>query len=148
MSDPLYWLQMTPAQLNLMLVVINWCWSIILGAFIAFMAFYFWERRNEVRSLWKWLFGRPIPEQFAVAVLIADVGNQIVRLTVAIWREMTGGAEVMQGGFVLFILIGGVIGTFGILCKMRVASYARFGHKPWVTVTIFTAAFCAWRWLI
>lgn len=130
-------------DLNLFLSTVNGAWTIQLLLFIAFLLYYLWEARH--RFHFKDLFiNQPRAVQVAIAILIADVGNVIVRGAVWFWRE-TGVLEPMAPPWlVATVSIGAAIGTIGILCKMRVFTLQRFGHWPWAacaaTVVLFVLA--------
>lgn len=123
-------------QLNLLLTIINGAWTISLGAFIAFLVHHLYEEGVSLRD---WFFNAPVGQQVAVAILVADLGNWIVRTAVWVWRE-TGQPDV-PNWLVVCIIIGALIGSVGIFCKLRVFSVPRFGQGPWLATLLVTAAF-------
>lgn len=127
---------MNAFQLNLLLTIINGAWTISLGAFIIFLVFHLFQRGVDWRD---WFFDAPVGAQVAVAILVADLGNWIVRTAVWVWRET--GQETIPNWLVGWIIAGAFIGSVGIFCKLRVFSVPWFGHGPWLVTLIVTAAF-------
>lgn len=124
---------------------LNGAWSIALGFMVVFVLFYLREIARSI-SLRTFLFNQTLPEQFAVAIFVADAGNLIVRGATWAWRA-TGSADLGTLGGPLFwaVVFGGVLGTLGILCKLRVVSIARFGHWPWATCLACVLMFVAYQ---
>lgn len=128
---------------NLFYQTINGAWTIALGFMILFLLHYLYDvwRTVGIRSF---LFNRPLPEQFAIAILIADGGNFMVRSSTWAWRTVGADVDKVGGPIAWGLLAGAAIGTLGILCKLRIVSIVRFGHWPWVTclctVLVFVAA--------
>lgn len=129
----------------LLLETLNGAWTIALTFIVVFVLFYLYEifRGLSVRVF---LFDRPLPEQFAIAILIADAGSWIVRGSVWMWRRLGADPRLLEeGGLFWCLIIGGTLGTIGILCKLRILSIARFGHWPWVTCAAIVAAYVLQR---
>lgn len=113
----------------------------MLAFFIAFLLHHLWETRRSID--WSdWFLDQPKGAQVAVAILIADIGNWIVRGVVWVWRE-TGAVTPLPDWVVGGIAFGALIGTVGILCKLRVFSIVRFGHAPWIACAAATMIFVA-----
>lgn len=120
-------------SLNVFLLLVNGAWTIMLTFFIGYLLHYLGTHRRHIRTSWReWFSKQPLPIRVAIAILIADIGNWIVRGSIAVWREL-GATEPMPYWVVIAIGIGATFGTFGMLCKIRVFSEARFGHVPWLT---------------
>lgn len=126
-------------DLNTFLSIVNGTWTIMLAFFIVFLIFHLWEVRRTFD--WSdWFLDQPKGAQVAVAILVADFGNWIVRGAVWVWRE-TGAQQPLPDWAVASIAIGALIGTVGMLCKLRVFSIVRFGHAPWLFCAAAAAIF-------
>jgi hypothetical protein len=142
-------------SVNLLFEIVNGSWSIGLAFFIVFLVHYLFENRiDRDMTFRQWITGvdtnrDTVPHvqaaQVAIALLIADSGNLIVRGSIWIWRETTGGIGTIPPSFVYPVIIGGVIGAVGILCKLRVFSVRRFGHGPWVACATTIVMFIAYK---
>jgi len=122
--------------------ILNGSWSIALSFVVVFLLIYLYGIARTI-SLRTFLFNQTLPEQFAIAILVADFGHGVVRGGTWLWR--TWGAGPMPGWLGGVIISGALIGTAGILCKMRVISVARFGHWPWIVCTLTMLAFLAYQ---
>lgn len=126
---------------NLIFETLNGAWTIALTFIVVFVLIYLRESIHEV-GLRTFLFDRSLPEQFAIAILISDVGNLIVRGSTWAWRNSGTDLGRLEGPLFWGIIIGATVGTLGILCKIRVISLSRWGHWPWLAclsvVSIFT----------
>lgn len=125
---------------NVLYETINFAWAVVSAFMIAFLLIYLYGTFREV-GLKAFIFDRPQPEQFAVAILITDTGNMIDRLARGSWRLIGENLDVVNGLIVIGIIGGSTMGMIGLLCKLRVTSSIRYGHGPWVTAAITTAAF-------
>jgi hypothetical protein len=140
-------------SVNVLFEIVNGAWAIGLTFFIAFLIHYLYENRvDRDMTFRQWVSGSDqspsvTAAQVAVALLISDVGNWIVRFSVWIWRETTGGVGAIPPSFIYPIMVGGAIGAVGILCKLRVFSRHRFGHWPWVTCAVTLMLFIAYKLL-
>ncbi len=140
-------------NVNVLFEIVNGAWAIGLTFFIIFLIHYLFENRiDRDMTFWQWVSGAHqspsvIAAQVAVALLISDTGNWIVRGSVWIWRETTGGAGTIPPAFIWPIMIGGSIGAIGILCKLRVFSRQRFGNWPWLTCGCTLVLFVAYKLL-
>lgn len=129
--------------LNSFLSIVNGAWAIMLTFFIVFLLHYLWTAIPRVQ--WRdWFGGHPGAAQVAVAILIADIGNWIVRGSVWIWRE-TGAVDPLPEWLIASIAFGACIGTWGMLCKLRVFSLERFGQLPWMVCAGITVLFVGWK---
>ena len=126
-------------DLNTFLSIVNGTWTIMLSFFIVFLLFHLWEVRQTFH-LHDWFLDQPKGAQVAVAILVADVGNWIVRGAVWVWREV-GAPTPLPEWLVALISLGALIGTVGMLCKLRVFSMVRFGHAPWLFCVAAAATF-------
>lgn len=126
-------------DINKFLSIVNGAWTIMLTFFIAFLLNHLWEVRRTF-SISDWFLNENKGTQVAVAIMVADLGNWIVRGAVWIWREV-GAPEPLPGWLIGWIAFGAVVGTLGMLCKLRVFSIVRFGHGPWLACTGATAIF-------
>lgn len=117
-------------DLNTFLSIVNGAWTIMLAVFVVFLMNHLWETRGTDSE------GRAV----AVAILIADVGNWIVRGSVWVWREV-GAPTPLPDWLIGLIGFGALVGTIGMLCKLRVFSIARFGHAPWVACAVAVLVF-------
>lgn len=132
---------------GLIFETLNGAWTIALSFILVFVLFYLYERWRTLN--WRtFLFNGSLPAQFAVAILIADFGNWMVRGATWIWRESGADLSVLDGLPFYGVLIGAAIGTIGILCKLRVMSIARFGHWPWMACATVTVAFVVIKLII
>lgn len=138
-------------SVNVLFEIVNGAWAIGLTFFIIFLIHYLFENRiDRDLTFRQWLSGRShspqiAAAQVAVAMLIADTGNWIVRGSVWVWRETTGGVGTIPPSFIYPIMIGGAIGAIGILCKLRVFSLRRFGHWPWVSCAATLLLFITYK---
>lgn len=129
---------------NLIYEIINWVYAVALGFMVIFVLRYLYEKAREYgwRAL---LFDRHRPEtaalQLAVSILIADSGNWLLRTSTGIWRSV-GDTSKLDGLVAVGVILGATVGATGILCKLRVVSIARYGHRPWVMAAAAMAA-CA-----
>jgi hypothetical protein len=110
---------------------INGAWTIALCFMIVFLLHYLYDTWRTI-GLRSFLFERPIPEQFAIAILIADSGNLMVRGSTWAWRTIGADVATVSGPIAWGLLLGATIGTAGILCKIRIVTVVRFGHWPWL----------------
>lgn len=117
-------------DLNTFLSIVNGAWTIMLTFFIAFLLHHLWQTRRRPS------FGTKV----AVAILIADIGNWIVRGAVWVWREV-GAPTPLPDWVTALIGLGAFVGSVGMLCKLRVFSVVRFGHKPWIACALATMVF-------
>lgn len=125
---------------NILYETINYGWALISACMIVFLLSFLVGRVR--REGWRGLvFNRPEPEQFAVAILIADGGNMLDRLGRGAWRSIGGDLDTVSGFILLAILGGSAMGMLGVLCKLRVVSIARYGHWPWITSAVLLAVF-------
>lgn len=125
---------------NLFYETINGAWTIALCFMIAFVVHYLYDIWRTI-GLRSFLFERPLPEQFAIAILIADAGNLMVRGSTWAWRTTGADLNTIHGPVAWGLLAGATVGTLGILCKLRIVSIARHGHWPWVTCLCSVVAF-------
>lgn len=120
---------------NLIYEIINWVYAVALGFMVIFVMRYLYEKAKEHgwRAL---LFDRNRQEtaalQLAVAIMIADGGNWMLRTSTGVWRSF-GDTSRLDGWIGVGVIVGALIGAIGILCKLRVVSIARYGHLPWAT---------------
>lgn len=130
-------------DLNTFLSIVNGAWTIMLAFFVVFLLHHLWEARHNID--WAdWFLDQPKGAQVAAAILIADIGNWIVRAVVWAWRE-TGAASPLPDWVVAGIAFGALVGTVGILCKLRVFSIVRFGHAPWIACAAVTLLFVVFK---
>lgn len=132
---------------NLFFFTLNNAWTMALTFVVIIAAIYLIEvvREDGWREVWSRLHNvsRPTAEQLAVAILITDLGNWMVRGSTAVWRKSGGGLGALEGFVMWTILIGAFLGAAGILCKVRVISLPRFGHWPWLACSIAMVAVAA-----
>lgn len=132
---------------NLTYETINGAWTIGLLFMEVFLIRYLFEVWREVgwHSL---IFNRPLPEQFAIAILINDLGNLLVRASTWAWRTIGTDLQIIEWPIAIGVIGGAAIGTLGILCKLRVVSMVRYGHWPWLTAAASMLLFSAlWPFL-
>lgn len=132
---------------NLFFETLNWAWTFALAFMVMFMFHYLWEKFNEIG--WRtFLFDRPTAEQFAIAICVADLGAWMVRGATAIWRTVGADLTTLNGLTAYVLIIGAVIGTIGILCKLRVVSKFRFGNWPWYLCSVCIALLIVYQYVI
>lgn len=134
---------------NLTYETINGAYTIVLSFMVVFLVRYLYEiwRITGWRAF---VFDRNKPEtmalQLAVAILIADGGNLILRASTGLWRVLGGDLSKLGPVTAFIILLSAVMGATGIMCKLRVVSIVRYGHWPWVTCLIAVVVFVVF-WL-
>lgn len=132
---------------NLFFETLNWAWSFGLTFMVLFLTYYLWQSYGSLG--WKtFFFDRPEAEQFAIAILVADFGANIVRVTTAVWRTVGADLATLNGPTAYLLLTGSVIGTAGILCKLRIVSTIRFGNWPWLSCAGCIVALVLYQYLI
>jgi len=119
---------------------INYAWALVSAFMIAFLLRYLYEGYRELG--WRaFVFDRPKPEQFAIAILIADGGNMGDRIARGAWRSIGGDLDNVAAIIVIAVIVCSITGMIGVLCKLRIVSIARHGHWPWLTALCTVVAF-------
>ena len=116
---------------NLIFETLNGAWTIALTFVIIFVLFYLYEISREV-TLRTFLFDKSLPEQFAIAILISDLGNWLVRGSTWAWRNSGADLGHLHGAPFIGVVLGAFISTVGVLCTLRILSIVRFGRWPWI----------------
>lgn len=130
------------------LEIINGNGMLLDGFFLALIGMYLAEetRRRKLRAR-DWLFRLPVSMHFAVAVAVFDVHVFGKDLLVWQWRRYGHAGAFSHVQIVALVLLG-LLGVVGALCKIRAISRPDYGDGPWLLALLVAAAFTAASLLI
>ena len=101
------------------------------GLFLLWALRYLWleyRRRNLSTKDW---FKLPPSMSFIVAVIVFDFSVWLRAVAIWSWRKFYGAAAFPDWQIVL-LLVAGVIGVVGALCKIRAVTKPDYGDEPWL----------------
>lgn len=129
---------------NAALELLNGSWTIILLWVTVFLVDHLKHAyvRHDLR-LRDLLFALPESMQLGFAVLVLTICSEIVRGTVWYWRLSTGGTAAFTPIQNVALALGGIVGTVGFLCVLRLTSRDRHGNWPWIAALASAAVYCA-----
>lgn len=116
--------------------------AILKGIFILWALRYLWvETRRRKLTFWHWLnFSLPPSMGFIIAVIISDFASWIRAVVIWIWRRFysSGDYPLWQTEF---LVLAGIIGVVGGLCKVRSVTKPDYGDKLWLLCLAFVIIF-------
>lgn len=129
---------------NLPLELLNGGGMVVEFFFLGWMIRYLWNETTRRKLTWRtWLAGHLPPSMnFAVSVIVFDIGVWIRSVDIWVWRRFFGAADFNQP--MILILAGGAVAILlGSLCKVRAITKPDFGNVPWLVSAGATAVFVA-----
>jgi hypothetical protein len=129
---------------NLPLELLNGGGMVVEFFFLGWMCRYLWkETRRRKLGFLAWSRGALPPSMnFALAVVVFDIGVWVRSVDIWVWRRFFGAAAFNLA--MIMILAGGAVAILlGSLCKVRAITKPDFGNSPWLISLAATVAFIA-----
>lgn len=129
---------------NLPLELLNGGGMVVELFFLIYMVQYLWkETTRRGLGVRTWLAGQLPPSMnFAVAVVVFDVGVWARSVDIWVWRRFFGAAPFNMTQIIILGL-GALAILLGSLCKVRAITKPDYGNGPWMVALGSTAAFIA-----
>lgn len=123
---------MTDRPGNIWLEAFNGTWAILAVYCVGFLLIHLYRAGATRRLSWwrGWHSDMPLGVQLAVGTMISCVGVVASRGAIWFWRVTTHGDLSRLYDHVFPLAFGGVTGSLGFLCILRVVTVARFGWWP------------------
>lgn len=96
------------------------------------------RRRLGVRA---WFFKLPVSMQFAVAIMVYDIGVWMKAFLIWSWRFL--GAGPFSPAMMVALWVGSLIIVVGGFCKIRAITKPDRGNKPWLVAAAAVMIFVA-----
>lgn len=102
------------------------------GLFLLWALRYLWleARRRNLMLIARWR-NLPPSMSFIVAVIVFDFSSWLRSVVVWTWRRFYDSGP-FQDWHLYMLLVAGMIGTIGALCKIRAVTKPDYGSEPWL----------------
>lgn len=117
---------------------------ILKGIFMLWALRYLWleTKRRKLRFRDWFLFRLPPSMGFIIAVIVADFSTWIRSAVIWSWRRFYGSADYTAWQLEL-LLLAGLIGIVGGVCKIRAVTKPEYGDEPWLICLALVLVFIA-----